>query len=843
MRGVGLSKIIVWPDKFRPGWDRGSDPPITSDGNAPERFPVVDALTALRRRYTTDAHFVAYRVDGLDAIPRINAGGLVELQRAGRDVVFDLIAVDLDAPNHGDGARAGAVESWSAEQLTALQVDPALWAAVGWYATRGGLRLLWLLEPATPREIYLATLRTLRQRLAALGVCGVDPLVDWQRCYRLPFVQRDGVAQQRPADLARLGRLPDTTTEAGADPPDPLAPMDDVSIGGRFELPDVIPMGSIDRTLTSYAGTMRREGAPETMIVDALAYAYERRAEKPADGRPGHTLRDFERIARSVGRYEADPVAAERAGLEVVVIRPGGLPYLFDRAGELIAEAPDVYDRSGELVAVVRSAQPQQGTAEQPRIHPLGDQAIRGLLGRAAAWVRIRKSKDGDPVEAPADVPLDVARELRQRGGWSGVRTLQGVTETPTLRPDGSVLDVPGYDAATGVVFAPAAGFVWPPVAERPSLDDARRAVATLRELLTDFPFQEPEHAAVVLAAILTAIARPGIDGPAPLFLLDATTPGSGKGLLAHVIATLATGRGAAVMVQTGPEETEKRVTALLLSSTPVILIDNVDRPLGGAAIDAALTADIWQGRRLGQSSMCSVRNRSTWLATGNNIHVRGDLVRRCLRCYLAPNVERPELLDGFRYPDLVGHVSGTRRGMYTAAALTIIRAYVSAGRPDLELPAFGGFGAWSSMIRAPLVWAGVPDPVATQHALRQHADLTVEAQGGIVNALGDVFGDSDTTVRAMIDRMALSHSAALTGNADAEDAVDRLRESCIELAGDKRGEINARRLGWALRRLLGRIFGGRRLVRGTPDRTGATWRVETVEPSRAREADTVRGN
>jgi putative DNA primase/helicase len=404
---------------------------------------------------------------------------------------------------------------------------------------------------------------------------------------------------------------------------------------------------------------------------------------------------------------------------------------------------------------------------------------------------------------------------------------LQGVTETPTIRPDGSILDVPGYDVTTGVVFAPASGFVWSPIQPTPSQGDARAAVETLLGLLVDFPFEADGHRAVALAAMVTAIARPGIDGPAPLFLIDATTPGSGKGLLAHTVATLSTGRGAAVMVQTGSEETEKRVTSLLLASTPVILIDNVDRPLGGAAIDAALTADVWQGRRLGHSAMVTVRNRSTWLATGNNIHVRGDLVRRCLRAYLAPAVERPELLSGFRFADLIGHVK-QHRGRYVSAALTLLRAYVAVGRPPVGLCAFGGFGAWSSTVRAALVWAGQPDPVETQTDLRQHADMTVEAQGAIVGSLFDVFGGVPVSVREILDRLALQHAGALTGNAKAEAAVDRLREAAVELAGDKRGEINARRLGWALRRLLGRIFDEKRLARG-PSGASATWVVESV--------------
>ena len=37
----------------------------------------------------------------------------------------------------------------------------------------------------------------------------------------------------------------------------------------------------------------------------------------------------------------------------------------------------------------------------------------------------------------------------------------------------------------------------------------------------------------------------------------------------------------------------------------------------------------------------------------------------------------------------------------------------------DLEMTPFGGFDDWSKIVRAPLVWLGVPDPVETLEAGR----------------------------------------------------------------------------------------------------------------------------
>jgi hypothetical protein len=69
-------------------------------------------------------------------------------------------------------------------------------------------------------------------------------------------------------------------------------------------IPDVIPEGERDTTLTSLAGTMRRRGASEAGILAALR-AENERCRPPMDDD------DLQRIARSVVRY--DPAHPERA--------------------------------------------------------------------------------------------------------------------------------------------------------------------------------------------------------------------------------------------------------------------------------------------------------------------------------------------------------------------------------------------------------------------------------------------------------------------------------------------------------------------------------------------------
>ncbi len=60
---------------------------------------------------------------------------------------------------------------------------------------------------------------------------------------------------------------------------------------------------------------------------------------------------------------------------------------------------------------------------------------------------------------------------------------------------------------------------------------------------------------------------------------------------------------------------------------------------------------------------------------------------------------EHPEERTDFRHPRLLAWV-GENRGRILPAALTLLRAYVAAGRPVQRLPGFGSFEEWSDLVR-----------------------------------------------------------------------------------------------------------------------------------------------
>ena len=141
--------------------------------------------------------------------------------------------------------------------------------------------------------------------------------------------------------------------------------------------------------------------------------------------------------------------------------------------------------------------------------------------------------------------------------------------------------DSPGYDRATGLLYDPQ-GVEFPRIADRPTRDEARAAMALLDDLISTFPFVSKIDRSVALSAILTALVRRSLP-TAPMHAYTAPVAGSGKSMLVDIASIVATGHEAPVLGPGQDEgELEKRLGAVLLAGDAIVTLDNCERPLGG---------------------------------------------------------------------------------------------------------------------------------------------------------------------------------------------------------------------------------------------------------------------
>jgi hypothetical protein len=414
----------------------------------------------------------------------------------------------------------------------------------------------------------------------------------------------------------------------------------------------------------------------------------------------GHTFEELELLAESCPEYEPEPTPD--TGLPEIIVTNRHLRHITADALDALYKAnnpPRIFRRSGVLV---RISVDEKG---RPFTEALSESAFRGHLERAANFIEI----DAEGVPHPTPPPLTVVRDGLSLGDWQ-FPPLVGVTEVPVMRPDGSVLLEPGYDSVTSLYYFPSPGLSVPSVPDRPANGDVKASIELVLETICDFPFDSDASRANAIATMFTPVLRPMIDGPVPLALFDKPQQGTGASLLAEVISVITTGRAAAMMTaRKDDEEWRKAITSLLLRGQLVAVIDNIEGTLYAPSLAAILTATTFQDRILGRSELVTLPNRTTWIGTGNNIKLTGDLPRRCIWVRMDARMARPWLRDAssFKHPHLVQWVS-EKRGNILVAILTIARAWVLAGMPPAPgLPNLGGYESYCKVVGGVLSFIG----------------------------------------------------------------------------------------------------------------------------------------
>lgn len=251
---------------------------------------------------------------------------------------------------------------------------------------------------------------------------------------------------------------------------------------------------------------------------------------------------------------------------------------------------------------------------------------------------------------------------------------------------------------------------------------------------------------AVALSALITPVVR-GALSVAPLHTFRANTPGTGKSYLADVASAISAGQPCPVAsAADGNEETEKRIAALLLGGYPIVSLDNVNGELGGDLLAQAIERPLIRLRPLGASTIVEVEARATIFATGNNLRVRGDMVRRTLVCDLDAGMEQPETRQ-FRGNPVETVLRD--RGRYVSACLIIVRAYIAAGCPNV-LPKLASFEDWSNLVRSSLVWLNCADPLASMAAARNDDPELAELRE-ILGLWSAAFGTDAYTAKEVV--------------------------------------------------------------------------------------------
>lgn len=539
------------------------------------------------------------------------------------------------------------------------------------------------------------------------------------------------------------------------------------------------------------------------------SYIFEDKNGKPRRDPEAHADRQIDNAREKAGEAEEDGDSRP-----TIITNPGRHAVIVDEAERaLLGAGAPIYQRGPELVRpVVLDRSTSDGGVNRARgatvIQPVSAAWLHDAMSRAARW-RYREKKGMSP-----DDPMERhARTLLARAGAWSFPVLRGIVTAPTLRADGSILQVPGYDATSGLIFEPG-GCEFPPVPERPTRDEAVAALAKFDPLFAEFPFVDEAARAVVFSAILSGLVGQVLPS-IPLHAFDAPTAGTGKSLLAETVGAIVLGHKPSAMNQGKEEaEDEKRLATALRAGDRVIWIDNVERPITGDTICSILTQESVLLRILGKSEQVTLPCNVLVMATGNNLTIGGDVTRRSVVCRLDARAERPDQREFGFNPKVV---AAERRAEFVVAGLTALRAYVVAGRPK-PLSPVGSFERWSEWVREALVWCGYGDPDETRTAV-----LADDPRKGelveVLQAWRRAWGDN-----------------ALTVSEAKQD--EPLAALLVEVTG--RSPLSTKSVGWWLKRNVDRVVAGL-VVRRLGDSGAVRWRVEALDgrpPERGHQAE-----
>ncbi len=428
---------------------------------------------------------------------------------------------------------------------------------------------------------------------------------------------------------------------------------------------------------------------------------------------------------------------------EVEVIT-GSLHQTVDQTLALLRLGGDLYDHGDALATV----------SAEGRLVPITPGLVPyALSSRAAFYAMKRDARTHELKRHDLNPPGPVCTSIYELNRHRDLPKLNAVITAPVIVGE-RLIERNGYDPTSGLllVMSSEEGVL----TAAPNVEEVSAAFQRLLSIFDTFPFESSSDRGVLLAAIFTAVMRPGLR-TAPGFALDAPAQGSGKTLLSECIAIVGTGSAPSALPHLHDDESEvrKRVVSLLHAGTPVMIWDNIKGTFDSPVLASLLTAPKFDDRLLGETRLLSLPNRMLALFNGNNMTLRGELTRRILVCRLDAGVERPYLRSFAASPRDFCHAN---RLAIVRDVLTVIRGYQLRGGGFAAEVSLGSFEDWSRGVLRPLLWAidlvgdiRIDDPL-NKLAMGEDEDEELIALAELHRAWHSGYGEKPMTAREVID-------------------------------------------------------------------------------------------
>ena len=450
--------------------------------------------------------------------------------------------------------------------------------------------------------------------------------------------------------------------------------------------------------LSESTGGAQGGGAGEISVAPETAPAC---AGEGPGGSPGESLESVKaeiKAAMAAHNKAAMTQLLQKTGLPTIVINGRQFRDVLEDTVAVVEGAKDLYLQAGHLVQM-------RVTEEGPTLCSHSEDSFRGILSNLANFVH--ETKEAIRSVTP---PRDLMRTILSKTDLD-LPEIRGFLEAPVFKKNGKMVKSRGYDRDIKKIYVPGPGldeFKYPTKAKKEDAELALDFIET--ELLMDFPFVDGASKANFLGLLLTPMVKEFFDGKPPMAIIDSPKGGTGKTLLAKIFSEVTTGRSCELRaLPTKETEINKEILSVILASKPYIVFDNVSKTVDSDTLHIAITSETFAGRRLGASENLSLPCDQTFIMTGINIGLTGQLPRRCFWICIDSREVRPYEREGFKKKNIVKWTHENRADIVNALA-TMVQAWVSAGKPLADIKTTGNFDSWANTVGGILEYAGCQD-------------------------------------------------------------------------------------------------------------------------------------
>ncbi len=328
-----------------------------------------------------------------------------------------------------------------------------------------------------------------------------------------------------------------------------------------------------------------------------------------------------------------------------------------------------IYRRSASLIQLCQNHQ-------ELAVQEMTSKKLHHILCHAAKWVT---SNEGQPRYT---VPPCTLVEFMMNGKVpDSIPEVQRITAVPYYDNDENLVLRPGYRKREQTLLLP-----WARTDDSApyELDQAKKVLHQC--FLQYFHFVHDTDIAHLVALLLTPFAHAGLQYPAPLFVMEAPTTGSGKSILIRAIATILCGTPNVLELL---EISQHNITRALSQMPCLLWLPDVDE-LNQRALWRALSA---RAQPIGGPLGRPPAHQPLWLASGENPTLSPQVARRSICIRLAAPHASPWLHSSCRGSQVL-RACMDNRAQLIRALLSLWSHWFAQGRRRTQ-QLIGSFEDW----------------------------------------------------------------------------------------------------------------------------------------------------